>query len=181
MRILKTKTFGNEKIDGDFLKLVEMELALNVSHVPIRIAKDGNCLYNSIILQLITNEKLQDPVISLRLAIVYVLLENDEYFENVFQKSGSFKTLEEFIRETLTLNSWGNEYSQLALSIVLNSPIHTVSIDARETSTFSHCYCADEIFNQEKTFKLGFKVNHYVALLVMNEKVKMMCPNLINS
>ena len=73
----------NEKIDNEFLKLVELESELKAGFVPIQTEKDGNCLYHSIILQLTDDNILQDLVISLRLAIVFVILESEDYFENV--------------------------------------------------------------------------------------------------
>ena len=74
----------------------------------------------------------------------------------------SFEKFAEYISQSL---SWGNEFCQLAISILCNRPVNTYSIDRDTNIPYSHEYCMNEKTLENDPITLGFILNHFTAIL----------------
>jgi hypothetical protein len=92
-------------------------------------------------------------------------LEYETLFRIILSNSHSRYTLESFIEHIAIPKSWGDEYCQIAISILFKKPLHTYSIDPQNSVPYSHEYCVDTEIMEDNAIKIAFILNHFVPLL----------------
>lgn len=92
---------------------------------------DGNCLYNAISLALYGNESLSKEI---RLRMVFIFLEYEDYFRNVAISFSFSDSLEILVEKASTLGDYGSDFNMIALSLLFFCPIKCYSMSSMSLS-----------------------------------------------
>ena len=65
--------------------------------------------------------------LNIKLASVFILLEYQEYFKQILDKTGAPYTYEKLVQNTARLDIWGNQFIRTAISLVFNRPVWCLS------------------------------------------------------
>jgi hypothetical protein len=166
LRKKETKIFSNENIDSDFMQLIIKNDGLKGNLLPIKTKPDGNCLYNSFSILLIGQ---QDDYCAIKIGLIFMLIEYENYFQELLLQTSCSCSYEKFVEDTCIMNSWGNEYSQVGISVLLDRPLNKYSINPTSKKCYSQQYCIYEPQVERKPLTIGFITNHFSALLPINE------------
>ncbi|KAJ6644243.1 hypothetical protein Bhyg_09210 [Pseudolycoriella hygida] len=133
--------------------------AVNKHLVNIEVRGDGNCMWSSISHSLVGDYRMMK---SLRLLTAYALIDNSKAFSETLTKQTSkfgynALTLEELIKTSVILQSWGDEFHLMALSLALKRPIYSYGslIDVTESAFLS--YEQFRLNYEEESFHNHFK------------------------
>lgn len=130
---------------------------------------DGNCFYNSISLYLLGNEEFSYV---LRLAVLFIIFENEQYFRNLINFSYGEQKLNDMVVSISTDKNWANEYEIHAMSIALNRPINVYSTNEKNRLFISHQYYGHEYQLKRSTISILHRLNHYAALVPLYLNIK---------
>ena len=159
--------YNGELIDTDFSLCIQ-NTELFGNFIAISTDADGNCLYKAISLLIYGN---QDCYIQIKLSVLFILIEYEEYFRNILKVTSPEYSFEKLIEDVSQTNSWGNEYTQLAISIVFNRPLNIYLFDKNNQPIYIHQFCVNNLqLEKEKSINLAHKIHHFVALLPIVEK-----------
>jgi len=148
-------------IDDEFFSCIQNS-ELYGYFVPIETEGDGNCLYKAISLLIIGDQNCFSLI---KLSVLFILFEYEEYFRNILNATNPEYSFEKLIEDTAQTNSWGNEYTQLAISIVFNRPLNIYIFNSNNQPTYIHQFCVNNNqVNAERSINLAHKIHHFVAL-----------------
>jgi hypothetical protein len=179
LRMLNNFTiYSNERLDSDFNSIITKTEELNEKYYPVYTTKDGDCLYNAISRILFSHEQYNYLI---RLGTLFIIFEYGEYFLNLIKRTfGSVNIkgdvvdenikYKEIIYKVSTFHEWACEYTQVAISILLNKPIYCYTIDINQSRPYSYVYYANEDQLKNTPLIIAFLINHYVPLLARGQK-----------
>ncbi|XP_037048120.1 uncharacterized protein LOC119082645 [Bradysia coprophila] len=132
--------------------------SINEYLVNIEIRGDGNCMWSSVSHSLVGDYGMME---SLRLLTADTLIQYSEQFSEMLKRQTSkfsynALTVEELVTVSLTLQSWGDEFHLIALSLALKRPIYSYGslIDIPESSVMGY-----EQFRQ--SYEIESFLNHF--------------------
>ena len=170
LRSQELKLFNQKEMQIDnffnFLKINYEEFS---NFETVITSSDGNCFYNAISLCLFGNEEFRHV---LRLAVVFIVFENEQYFRNLIKFSYGEHKLNDMVISFSTDTNWANEYEIHAMSIVLNRPINVYSINEKNRVFITHQYYGHESQLKRGSLLLIHRLNHYAALLPLYLNIK---------
>ena len=110
--------FTNQEIDHTCVELYNY--AQNIW--PVKTTGDGNCLFHAISNSVYGNESQS---YNLKLCSVFIVYENQDFFQNVLKSDGDSTTIPELIDKILKLGKWQNRTTIVALNILIGRPIYS--------------------------------------------------------
>lgn len=158
------------KIDRSY-SFLEVNYKEFVNFKSIVTSADGNCFYKGICLCLFGNEEFGEV---LRLVVLFVLIEYEQYFRNLINFSYGEQKLNELVVLISTDKNWANEYEIHAMSIALNRPINIYSANEKNRIFNTHQYYGHECQLKRNSLSIIHRLNHYTALLPLYSNTK--CP-----
>ncbi len=164
LRKQNEKLYVKQPIDNFFMKVIKLNNLLGF--LPILTTGNGNCLYNAISIILNGTE---EHFYEIKLGLLFIIFEHEKYFRNVLEKTGSYHSFEKFVEIIATSFSWGDEYCQLGISVLLDRPLNVYSIDPSNNIPYSHEYCVNSETLKKKPINIAFILNHFTALLSNND------------
>ena len=170
---IKQKSYQNQLIDDKFYRVVYLNNVTNLE--PIETTRNGNCLYNAISIIIFGCE---DYFYLIKICVLSILLRYEAYFRNILLKCDSQFSFEEYIENCAIQFSWGDEISQIAVSILLDRPLYVYSFDPIKLIPYSYEFCVNPNSLNKFSINLGFIVNHFVALLPKDINVKPLKPRI---
>ena len=166
------KIFEFEIIDQSFFEMIINFQGFNDNFVPLKTPSDGNCFYHAVNLQLKSSNDLNYECKKLRLANLFICIYYETFFRNIFliefKRNERENAYEKFISSIRTDKYWASELNILACSIVLKKPIHVYEI-MNENEPHSCLFSANNQILNTDPINIGFKINHFVALLSLLE------------
>lgn len=155
----------NDFIDDEFISCIQNS-ELFGHFVPIETEGDGNCLYKAISLSIIGDQNYFSLI---KLSVIFILFEYEDYFRNILNHTSPEYSFEKLVEDTAQTNSWGNEYTQLAISIVFNRPLNIYIFNSNNQPTYIHQFCViNNQVNEQRSINLAHKIHHFVALSPVN-------------
>ena len=153
LRLKEPILYTNEIIDERFNNL----LILNdmTDFAAIKITGNGNCLYNSISYIFYGTE---DKFFEIKVGIISIIFDNEIAFRTLLRKTCRVKSFESFIEYIATPFSWGDEYCEVAISILCRRAVNTYSIDPLTNIPFSHEHCMNKAILKNKPVSIGFLI-----------------------
>ena len=148
-------------IDPEFSECIS-NTELYGNFIPITTDGDGNCLYKSIALLIYGNQEFYSQI---KLCILFIFFEYEDYFKNLLSVTLPDNSFEKLIEDVALIGSWGNEYTQLAASILFNRPLHTYSFNENYELITCYQFCVNDLQLNKKPMNLVHKVHHFVGLL----------------
>jgi hypothetical protein len=171
LRLKKQILYTNEKVDQSFDNLKILNDLTDFE--AIIITGNGNCLYNSISYIFYGNE---DMFFEIKLGMLSIIFENEIAFRTLLRKTSRVNSFETFVEYIAAPLSWGDEYCEVAISILLNKALNVYSIDPKTNIPYSHEYCMNRDILKNKPISIDFLTNHFTALLAKKEEVKANVP-----
>ncbi len=129
-----------------------------VNCMVVQTLGDGNCLYNSISMSIFGNNSMS---LNIKLASVFILLEYDQYFKQILNKTGAPYTYEKLVQNTARMDIWGNQFIRTAISIIFNRPVWCLSPNNDYFTNPNHSFKLPIIINWNG-------INHYSAIMPIN-------------
>ena len=111
------------------------KLALPENLLPLKIAGDGNCLYNSFAKIYFNDEKYYYII---KLCSIFILFEYEIFFKYLMIRFLYSYTFKKFILNTCKTRQWGNELNILSISILLNRTVISYSEAANAYSNINN-------------------------------------------
>ena len=103
--------------------------------MPLKIAGDGNCLYNSFAKIYFNDEKYYYII---KLCSIFILFEYEIFFKYLMIRFLYSYTFKKFILNTCKTRQWGNELNILSISILLNRKVTSYSEAANAYSNINN-------------------------------------------
>jgi hypothetical protein len=150
LRLEKPRTFSTQRVTSAYDDILRKNKLFG-HFVAIRTQSDGNCFYHSASLSLFGSQKFYKMI---KIGVAKILLENESYMTNIQFHTKSLENFEKLVFDSSLESQWANEFHCLALSILLNRPIHIYN-----SSELQHFYCARH--SAEKNHPLCFVLQHY--------------------
>ena len=167
LKKLNQRVYENQKLD---LKFSKVTISNNVKNFePVETLRNGNCLYNSISLNLYGSE---DNYFLIKIGTLFILFQHEAYFRNIMIETVSKFNFEKYIEYVAFPGSWGDELSQVAISILLDRPLYVFSCDPIRNIPYSTEVCVNANTINNCSINIGFMVNHFVALMPKNNQIK---------
>ena len=178
-RNLKTKIYEFEIIDQSFFDIIINIKGFNDNFVPLKTPSDGNCFYHAINMQFKTSNDVGYECKKLRLASLFIFIYHETFFRdiclNYFKTKQRENFYEKFVISIRTDKHWASELNILVCSIVFNKPIHVYEmLDEHQSHTC--LFSANNQVSDENPINIGFKINHFVALLSLLENLSSPLP-----
>ena len=123
---------------------------------------DGNCLYNSIAIQLYNAE---EKFYLIKLGVLNTLFNQENAFRILLSKTGCKDNLETFVESVATQNAWGDQYCEIAISFLCNRRLNCYSLDPESLIPYSYEYCMFEEIVYRRPLLITFQKNHFTAIL----------------
>jgi hypothetical protein len=123
---------------------------------------DGNCLYNSIAIQLYNSEK---KFYLIKLGVLNTLFNHENAFRILLSRTGCKNDLDTFIESIATQNAWGDQYCEIAISLLCNRRLNCYCIDPEALIPYSYEYCMVEENVNRRPLLITFQTNHFSAIL----------------
>ena len=165
LRSLKNSASSSQdKQDSDFDELLQLN-GVEDQFIAKSIKADGNCLYRSLSFIIFHDEKYFSFI---KACCIFILTNYTHEFEEYFKII--FTDYKSKIINMIKKNVWGDESTLLALVILFNRPLISLSIHKGK----SRMYPSQIIFKIDETANepliIGHMVNHFVAICKKSEE-----------
>jgi hypothetical protein len=144
--------------------------------IAIETKDDGNCFYNAISFCLFGSI---DYCSVLRLIVVFIFVENEQYMRNLINSTYGEKKFNKFLIDISKNFNWANEYEIHAMSIALNRAINVFSVNGENKLFLSMKYFGHDCQLKSKPVSILHKINHFSSLMPIDLEVDL--PNILGN
>jgi hypothetical protein len=117
------------------------------------------------IIQLLFNYIIPKKILFDKVRSLEYYIQSGKSIWILLSKTGCKNDLETFVESVATQNAWGDQYCEIAISLLCNRRLNCYSIDAEALVPYNYEYCMVEEKVYRRPLLITFQTNHFSAIL----------------